>query len=120
MLALVVAVALSQCTKDTDCKGERVCSAGACAEVRLTPRELSPAAALLDAQRPALNWPISSIIVGHVLFAAGLILSLVAGNEAMLAAGAALGGSVTVGGLVSLVATLWARARVGQMMDEAR
>lgn len=30
MLALVVAVALSQCTKDTDCKGSRVCQDGAC------------------------------------------------------------------------------------------
>lgn len=32
MLALMIAVTLAQCTKDTECKGERVCSEGVCIE----------------------------------------------------------------------------------------
>lgn len=119
MLSLVIAVALSQCTKDTDCKGERICSAGLCLESN-APREQSPVAAQLDAQRPALYWPISSLVVGVVVFIGGVLLSAFDGRPTLMFAGAAIGGSFVFGGVVSLIATLWARARVGAMMDEAK
>lgn len=37
MLALLTAVALSQCSADVDCKGERVCEDGKCVGARLQP-----------------------------------------------------------------------------------
>lgn len=43
MLALLVSVALAQCMKDTDCKGDRVCTAGECTDVA---RPLVPAPAV--------------------------------------------------------------------------
>lgn len=42
MLALFAALALAQCTKDTDCKGDRVCTAGECVEP-VTPAQPPPA-----------------------------------------------------------------------------
>lgn len=53
MLALVMAVALAQCTKDTDCKGERVCADGACVTPNDAPRVVTvePSAEAISAQR---------------------------------------------------------------------
>ena len=39
---LVSAVASAQCTKDTDCKGDRVCEAGKCASPTLPPAPAAP------------------------------------------------------------------------------
>lgn len=51
MLALLAALALAQCTKDTDCKGERVCTAGECVEPAA---QAQPPPALVP-QRPPLE-----------------------------------------------------------------
>ena len=119
MLALVVAVALSQCTKDVECKGDRICSNGVCVETRLVPREASPVVAQLDAQRPGLQWPISSLVAGTIALVLGVILGAVVRDDTWRTTGALIGAGLLFGGGVSLGTTLWARARVGQMMDEA-
>lgn len=48
MLALVLMISLGQCTKDTDCKGDRICNAGEC----VAPAESPPPAPPLVVERP--------------------------------------------------------------------
>lgn len=57
MLALVLAVALGQCSKDVDCKGSRICVDGACVGDAPTIQATAPAiealAAMAEADRMA-------------------------------------------------------------------
>lgn len=55
MLALALVVVLGQCTKDTDCKGERICAAGACVDLpeRLQRPAAEPAPPVLVPAPPA-------------------------------------------------------------------
>lgn len=56
MLWLVAAIALSQCTKDTDCKGDRICSDGHCVDAMPSdaPKLAPPVPPWADPVRDAL------------------------------------------------------------------
>lgn len=124
VLTLTLMVVLSQCTKDTDCKGDRICSAGACVDSRpeLTPKnDPSPAVRLqieqLSAQRPALYVPISTLVLGAVLTAVAGILLPIQGHPGISYVCLISGLSTLAGGSISLGTTLWARSQVGQMIE---
>lgn len=123
MLALVVAVALAQCTKDTDCKGERVCTDGVCIGAAGPRRrvELSPAALgrreLLFAQRPSFIPPLVSMAIGAAFVGLGIALAAGSANGDPLALGLGCGGAVLIGGVAWFFAVLWARSRIGDMIE---
>ncbi len=89
VLLLAGSTAVAQCTKDTDCKGDRVCVSGACVDATT---ELPPPPAPAVAPRPDSSpgsspglpadggWAFPAAIIGFV--SSGLVLTLALGSEA--------------------------------------
>ncbi len=116
MLPLLLALALAQCSKDTDCKGDRVCTAGACVDPSpLVPREQVREEIERDRLTRALNDsrdelqrtnPVSSValIIGGAALggvATWLVLLYAQSKDEVYAT---IGGSALVGGAVLLIA----------------
>jgi len=72
LAALAATGAYAQCTKDTDCKGDRVCSAGECVapEIRSPEWATQPSAQALYAERS--HWARPAAVIGIVSGAAVL------------------------------------------------
>lgn len=66
MLALLVAVALAQCTKDTDCKGERVCTSGECVEPNPLATKPAPATSLVPREQDVAAERVRIIRMGRL------------------------------------------------------
>lgn len=118
MLAIALVVMLGQCSKDTECKGERVCAEGRCVDARLVPGARSHDVELLEAQRPSLYAPISTLVVGVILETIAAVLFAAGADQTAWGSVFSIGLGTLVGGGFSLGATLWARSKVGQMMEE--
>lgn len=124
MLAIALVVMLGQCSKDTDCKGDRICVDGQCVGARLVPdkpeRPLvrDPSIGVLERQRPSLYAPISTLVLGAILEVAGTLLLPITGDFRLPAAAWVVGLGALISGGISLGTTLWARSQVGQMMEE--
>ncbi len=75
---------------------------------------------VLDSQRPSLYAPISTLIVGVILETVASVRFFVVtgGQNALSGATFAIGLGTLIGGGISLGTTLWARSKVGQMMEE--
>lgn len=58
-----VGSAHAQCTKDTDCKGDRVCNNGQCVDVTLQPSHAQPPAAVSTVPPPPTMSPTQPVIV---------------------------------------------------------
>lgn len=116
MLPLLLTLALAQCTKDTDCKGDRVCTAGECVDPGpLVPREqvreeiererLSRALTESQGELQRSN-PVSSValIIGGAALGgvAAWMIHLYAQSKDEVYA--TIGGSALVGGAVLLIA----------------
>lgn len=83
MLALVVAVALGQCTKDTECKGDRICSAGECVDA--APRapflEAPAATPAPEATNPYRVHRIIGTVLAPTLWAITIVFDLLIGDS---------------------------------------
>lgn len=119
MLAIALVVMLGQCSKDTECKGERICVEGRCVAERLTPepKARSHDIELLEAQRPSLYAPISTLIVGFILETVAGVLFAVGAESGAWGGIATIGVGTLIGGGISLGTTIWARSRVGRMIE---
>jgi hypothetical protein len=122
MLAIVAAVALGACGGDFDCKGERVCVEGRCVEpdapragpspaLKPVPPELASRREMLIQQRPGLVPPIVTLAIGASLGVAVMLL-------ADVPTGVGVGSGLIAAGASWLFAVLWARSRIGDMLDE--
>jgi hypothetical protein len=122
MLALVIAVTLSQCSTDFECKGDRICVDGRCVNSdaprstppvaeRLSSPELRARRETLLAQRPSLVPPIISLCLGGALAAA------TAWASGDITAGLGVGAAVLASAGSWFFAVLWARSRIGDMLE---
>lgn len=124
MLTLVAVLALGQCSVDTQCKGDRVCVDGRCVSERLAPpaAEPSPKTSMvlhrLDVERPSLVPPILTLIAAPVCVLLGFAVGALSQNDAVFFAGISSGVAALLTGGIFLGVVIWARARIGNLMDD--
>lgn len=84
----------------------------------LTPQELRAEIDVLEAGRPALYAPISSLVLGVVMEVVAAIVFYATGEVDAPRVMSCIGFASLIGGGISLGTTLWSRSQIGQMIEE--